>query len=1169
MQRHADGTVVVSATDLVGFLACDHLAMLELGRINGLWEKPFRDDPELALMQERGYEHERLYLERLRSEGRSIHEIATGELRTPDQLRAAEAETLAAMQTGRDVIYQATFFDGRWRGHADFLLRVETPSALGTWSYEVADTKLARRVKAAAILQMCVYADRLTTLQGIAPTWLHVVTGDGTIHPHRLAEYAAFYRAAKARFETRIFGDVPAPETYPDPVDHCRVCSWYPLCADRRRADDHLSLVAGMSRAATSRLIAAQIPTVQALAEAPAELAVPDLSAGTYGRLHQQARLQLEGRRTGQLRYELLPPIDPTKGLGALPLPSPLDMFFDIESDPWAQEGGIEYLLGWVEDVDGQDVFQAIWAHDRTQEKAGFERFIDLVMDRLDRDPGMHVYHYAPYEPTALKRLMSRYGTREDEVDRLLRGHVLVDLYQVVRQSLRASVESYSIKQIEKLYMPAREGAVTSAGFSVVEYERWLKSGEQAILDAIASYNRDDCRSTWLLRRWLEDRRGEAEAQFALTLPRPEAGTGDPSEGLAAAQAATQRRVDALTVDVPPDAGLRTELEQGRWLLAQLLDWHRRDDKPAWWNHFRLRALSVDELVDEPEPLADLIHLGVTGEAGRSVIHRYGFATQDHKVTRAARGWEDQDGTRVTIHDIDQAQGWVELKWAKTREAERTRVLLPGRPIDPAPMRDALGRVADLVISAGMDGPGSQRAVCDLILRRPPQLAQFGPDGSLVRPGESLADAARRIAIELPAAATVLPIQGPPGTGKTWTGARMIVELVRAGYRVGITAQAHKAISNLLAETLRAADQAGVPVRAIQRRDTDDPAELIPGVDMAGASAEVAQGLRGGRYDVAAGTAWLFAREDLEGTLDVLFVDEAGQLSLANVVAMGGSARSIVLLGDPNQLPQVTQGDHPEGAAVSALEHLLVGHRTIPIDRGLFLPTTYRMHPAVNDFVAEAFYEDRVGADPINARQAIEPGPIVGGTGLRFRPVHHVGRTSRSVEEAVVVADLLVGLVGRSWTDRHGMTRAMTLDDIVVVAPYNAQVAEIQAAIEGRLGGPARVGTVDRFQGQEAAVAIYSMATSSPDDAPRDVEFLYSGNRLNVAISRARGLAILVANPALLTLHARTPEQLRLANAFCRLAEVAAAQALERIADEAEKPDAAAASPLAPATLSG
>ena len=707
MQKHADGTIVVSASDLVGFLACDHLATLELGRIAGQWEKPFREDPELELMQERGYAHEAAYLERLRAAGRSIHEIATGDLRTPEQLRTAEAETLSAMRAGRDVIFQATFFDGHWRGHADFLLRVETPSVLGSWSYEIADTKLTRRVKAAAILQMCVYADRLTQLQGVAPREIVVVTGDGAEHRERLADYTAFFRAAKARFEARVFDEGPALETYPDPVEHCRVCAWYPTCADRRRADDHLSLVAGMTRSATQRLVAAELPTLASLGDAPSELTVRDVNPGTYTRLHDQARIQLEGRRTGSLRCELLPlGEEPNRGLAALPERSPLDVFFDIEADPWAVDGGIEYLFGWVEEVAGEGVFHALWAHDPAEEKAMFEAFIDLVIERLARDPAMHVYHYAPYEPTALKRLMSRYGTREDEVDRILRGNVLVDLYGIVRQSLQASVESYSIKKIEKFYMPQREGVVTSAGFSVVEYERWLKTRDPEILAAIASYNRDDCLSTWRLHGWLERLRREAEAEFGILLGRPQPVAGEASEAVTAAQAETLRRVGALAGDVPVDPAERTPEQAGRWLLAQLLDWHRRSDKPAWWDYFRLRKLSPEELVDESEPIGDLSYVGVVGAEKQSIIHRYSFPPQDHKLSGLGTGWQDDTGRSVRIHAVDLDHGHVDLLRKRLDDGAHPRALLRGGPIDARVMRDALGRIADRTIEAASRAMG-------------------------------------------------------------------------------------------------------------------------------------------------------------------------------------------------------------------------------------------------------------------------------------------------------------------------------------------------------------------------------------------------------------------------------------------------------------------------------
>ena len=260
MQLAADGTLIVSATDLVGYLACDHLASLELGRVMGRWEKPIRrDDPTIALIQEKGDLHEAEYLDSLRASGLRVVEIAKEDLRTPDQLRDAQAATEAAMRDGADVIFQATFFDGRWRGHADFLFkRPDRPSPrLGSWSYDIADTKLARSVKGGAILQMCVYADLLDAVQGLAPEWLYVITGDGVRHPFRTEDFSAYFRYVRARFDARVSGGLAGVEapTYPDPVDHCRVCTWYPMCIDRRRADDHLSIVAGMRRVDTERLI--------------------------------------------------------------------------------------------------------------------------------------------------------------------------------------------------------------------------------------------------------------------------------------------------------------------------------------------------------------------------------------------------------------------------------------------------------------------------------------------------------------------------------------------------------------------------------------------------------------------------------------------------------------------------------------------------------------------------------------------------------------------------------------------------------------------------------------------------------------------------------------------------------------------------------------------------
>jgi predicted RecB family nuclease len=1171
VQLHEDGSLVVSATDLVGFLECDHLVTLEQARARGEVEKPFRDDPELDLVRRRGYDHEQRHIELLTESGRTVEELPSRHPDSPAGLRAAEAETLAAMRAGTDVIFQATLFDGRWRGHPDFLTRRDDrPSALGSWSYDIADTKLARRVKAAAILQMCVYADLLERLQGIPPETISVVTGDRRGHPHRLDDYAAYYRSAKRRFEARVFGSSQQPATYPEPVDHCRVCSWWPACMDRRRADDHLSLVAGAARSQRQRLTDAGITTLRELATLGEDQAVPRLQPRILTRLRRQAALQLGKRDTGEDRYELIPPNpdDPGKGLGGLPAPSALDVFFDIEADPWALDDGLEYLFGWVERadgrVDGEPVFHALWAHDRAAEKAMLEQFVDLVTERRVRDPGMHVYHYGAYESGALKRLMQRHATREDEIDVLLRGRVLVNLYDhVVRQGVRASVERYSIKDLERFYMPRREGGITRAGFSVVEYERWMEEADPAILDAIAAYNRDDCVSNLLLRDWLEARRVEALAEHpewypAGEVPRPAPEDGEPGEKLREEQAETRAREEALRRDIPVDRTRRTAEQQARWLLAAILDWHRREAKPQWWQWYALRDASAEDLVASADALGELEFTGHTEPDGRSVIRRYRFdPAQETKLREGDAPIDPATGRGAgTIRAIDSLAGTVDLRVGAA--TAHPAALIPARPYGPEPMRGALGRLADHVIEHGIEGPGRFRAARDLVLRAAPRITGHAAGTPIAAKGERGTAAGRRLALGLEN--TVLPIQGPPGTGKTWTAARMILDLVATGRRVGVTAQSHRVIANLL-EAVAAANRAegGAMVRIARRGDddvTDD--DRIARIED---NAAVLRGLDDGEIDVVGGTAWLWAREEMEGSVDVLFIDEAGQFSLATACAVAGAASSIVLLGDPNQLPQVSTGAHPEGAAASALEHLVGDDRTIAPEHGLLLDTTYRLHPDVNAFVSDAFYESRLRTDPANALQALGPGPRVGGTGIRYVPLEHEGAGNRSRVEAAWIADTVAALADRAWRDRLGVERRLQPSDVLIVAPYNAQVAEIAQVVERELGVRANVGTVDRFQGRQAPVAIYSMTTSSPDDAPRDLEFLYSGNRLNVAISRAQGLAVLVASPELLQVACHTPEQMRLVNALCRLVEVAAAQSRPASEPELGGTDPEAADP--------
>ena len=604
-----DGQMVLSPGDLTGFIACEHLTQLEQQAARGEIEKAQRDDPELEILFARGREHEDSHLARLRGLGLEVVEIH-GDSSTVAGLEKAAAETLDAMRAGAAVIYQATFFHDGWRGHADFLMRVDTPSDLGAWSYEVADTKLARKAKVPAIMQLCAYSEHVARLQGLEPAMIHLELGTGVRESLRLRDFIGYFRLVKDRFEATVRGVVPAglpdalmpahlragaspgalPETYPEPVEHCGSCRWLDVCTAQRLSDDHLCLVAGMRRDWTRRLRGAGIDTVAGLAAAGPGLAVDGLAEHIVVRLANQARLQLDQRRTGEVTAEVLAP-EAGFGLALLPEPSPGDLFFDMEGDPFAGADGtgLEYLWGVLEPgaVEG-GTWHAFWGHDPVQEKAAFEATVDLMISRLERDPNLHVYHYADYERGRLRTLAGRYASHEAEVDRLLRGEVLVDLYRVVKHGVRVSQDSYSLKKLEPLYMEAsRDAAIKEAGSSIVAYEHWLESRDQRELDDIEAYNREDCISTWRLRDWLEAQRTDAMRRLDLVIARPTAQAAEPSAELARAEAETAALVARLTADVPDADGDRNADQRARWLLAQLLGWHRREARSQWWDYFR------------------------------------------------------------------------------------------------------------------------------------------------------------------------------------------------------------------------------------------------------------------------------------------------------------------------------------------------------------------------------------------------------------------------------------------------------------------------------------------------------------------------------------------------------------------------------------------------------
>ncbi|GAA3547984.1 TM0106 family RecB-like putative nuclease [Amycolatopsis ultiminotia] len=1115
-----DFPAMYTPSDLADLLECEHRSILHQALAAGLPGAPRPGSGPDKLAVKHGRAHEAATLGRLRSERRHVVEIEER-----DPVIAAKA-TAEALRGGAPVVYQAVFHDGEFSGRADFLLRDDEGR------YEVYDTKLARHAKPSAVVQLTAYADALRRAGWPAGPDMHLLLGDGTTHSLRVEDFLPLFESLRSRLLAR-----PArlPELlWADERPACTGCGFAQHCASAREADRDLSLVAGMRGEQRRKLVTAGLGTIDALASAEPEDRPRDMSTGTFTTLRAQAAIQVRQDETGELAYEI---IDPA-ALAELPPADDGDVFFDMEGDPYALAGtGLEYLFGAVTP---DQRFTPFWAHSRAQEKQAFEEFIDFAVARLAENPGAHVYHYAPYEVTAIKRLAAVHGTREEEVDELVRSGAMVDLYAVVRKALRVGQRSYSIKYLEPLYMPeARDGDVQTAVSSIEAYEEYLtlsaagdaeSAGE--VLQGIADYNEYDCVSTWRLLEFLH--RVRAEAGIDLAEPAPESEVDAllrrTEEDEAAARraeraAAMAALVDPLLEGLPDDPADFTPDEHARALLAASVGYHRRETNPAWWEFFRQLAAPVGDLeVDTTCAVPVSVTAGEwvppTGRLrtakrtlvvacdpdrphpyspGDAVRLRYGADARDAKVVSAS-------AVELTLEESCAPD--------KTTN-DRPAAVLPGSPVRPSPKDEA---VAELARLAGETLPVLPAHPGVDLLRRTPRLRS-----GLPAPGEDIVATVIDAVDAL--AGSVLAVQGPPGAGKTYLAGKLIAHLVRAGRTVGVTSNSHKAVENVLSAALGNAPSLECAKRAKRTPDPSAPWDQ-PKTNTALARwrAEHDTG------HLVGGTAWTFANSAVrEEPFDVLVIDEAGQFALADALAVSMSAKNLVLLGDPQQLPQVVQGTHPAGAEASALGHLIGAADIIPPELGYFLDQTRRMHPAVCAPVSRLSYAGLLHAHP-SAERSIDGFA----SGLYLSSVEHRGNTTRSVEEAAEVVSVISALHGRSWQGRP-----LADADFLVVAPYNLQARVVTRALADAGFGDVRVGTVDRFQGQEAPVVVTTMTSSSAVDLPRGLDFLLSRNRLNVALSRAQSVAVLVCSPRLLEADIRTVEQMRLVSGMLGLLRAA------------------------------
>jgi uncharacterized protein len=1190
--------VYYSASDLKAAVECEWALMRKLdsklGRIEAVEEV---DDAMLERASLLGGEHEARALGRFHEQfPETVVEIETEDARAdPDILRAAQQTTVDALRAGKDVVFQATFFDEPdgerigFVGFADFLVKVglDTPGSAGHstrgegggFAYQVWDTKLARKARVTALLQLAAYADQLSKLGIPVSNDTYLLLGSGEESKHDLRDIEPVFHDRVARLKQMIEArlDDAEPIAWGAPgYTACGRCEW---CAPEIERTRDVLLVAGMRGTTRSRLADAGIHTIDDLAASTG--AVDGIGPAALEKLRAQARMQLTPHADGEVVYE----VASAGNLSQLPPPDAGDIFFDFEGDPlWTANGldwGLDYLWGLVtlepavpgfdtpadagtQPAGQREKFTAFWAHDRAQEKQALIDFLEFVQARRKQNPGLHIYHYADYERAHLTQLTARYGVGEAILDELLTDDVFVDLYPIVRRSIRISEGSYSIKKLEPLYMGAevRVGDLTKGDESIqfyVDYTELRDAGATeaaaAKLEEIRAYNEYDCVSTHRLRDWLLERAREHGVEPVAT----QVAAATKESDLATAESEVRDRLYAHIEGIP--ALERTPDQQAIGLAAAAIEYHRREDKSYWWEHFARHVLDLDELEDqrgvfrvhEAQVVEDwrvpegkrteqrIIRLrgrlapGSRLDAGGRPFVMYepplpgvigtvhpGRRGEHNRGSVLEAGLVEGLGGEIADVMLEESAGMGGETWSGFPVA-----LTPEAPVPTKAQREAILQWGARLAESLPRFPAS--AALDILRRVPPRMVDgdglepVGIDGA----GAAIVESLQRLD------GSYLAAQGPPGSGKTYVGAKVIAHLVtELGWRVGVVAQSHEVIENLLRRVL----QEGVPAERIGKKPSSSGYAEPPGWTVLDRNEDIPPFISAHHAAgfVLGGTAWDFAnpgkvpRDDL----DLLVIDEAGQYSLANTIAVSVAAKRLLLLGDPQQLPQVTTGTHPEPIDTSALGWLSDGHDVLPAHLGYFLEQTWRMHPDLTAAVSDLSYDGRLRSHPSTLDRhlaGVEPG-------LHPVPVEHHGNSVESPEECEAVVALVKSHLGMPWRDPSlGRDDVLRPSDLIVVAPYNAQVDMLRRHLVAEGLGEVAVGTVDKFQGQEAAIAIVSLTASSAADVPRGISFLLQRNRLNVAISRGKWAAYLVHSPALRDYLPNTPQGLAELSGFLRL----------------------------------
>lgn len=1114
--------ILISPSDLNNFVSCKYLVQNEIKFLS----KEIRRNEESIdqkLWKEFGIKHEKKHFDLLKKfykKNISIEQNQTEKKRNQ--------QTIEAIKKGYDLIYHAYLIDGDFRGEADFLIKVDTASDLGNFSYEVYDTKVSRKPKPRHIYQITAYSSMLSKIQGILPDKMYLIDGADITHQYKPKEFIDFYNFTKKNFD-KYLKNITKEKIYPEKCSHCSVCDYTDVCEKIWTEDNYINQVAKINRSQVEKLKKIGINTVEKLASTNLEKIKVKINKQALKDRISQAQLQEEKRETGKSKYIILDP-DKGKGFYKLPKPDEGDLFFDIEGYPQEDGRGFEYLHGlYFKGKKGME-FKYFWAKDfkKRYEQENFIELINFFKDHFKKYPKAHIYHYNSYEKRSLRQLASLFSSDFPEgsnfVDSLLRGEKFVDLFLIINQCVRTTEKDMSLKTIEDvLYGFKRAADVKKAEDSVKLYDFWLSSKDKKTKNDIIEYNKEDCVSTYHLREFLVEIKPESIDWFSITEETEKRSTE--KKDWEKIEVELKRSLEKKEISKNP----LTET------IKNLVGFHRREIKPEWWETFDRMEKTHDELEEDPECIGNcFLKSDKPEKVEKGYVFTYQFNDQDYKLKKDSSVYNAHQnlslGSITDIIEESPNKNIVKIKITERKYqtlGEMPSVLSLSRrgPAQIAVLEQALNRFVENYINV----KGSNyKCIIDLLNRGNPDLIKTKPGEKLIDESKDITEESIKVIKQMNK--TCLSIQGPPGTGKTYNSAKIIIELMKEGKKVGVSSNSHEAIKTLLSAIEEQAIKEKFEFKGLKKSSSTNLFEGKFIIDWI-----KDKPIDFSNFSLFAGTAWFFSNIRMNQKLDYLFIDEAGQVSLANTISMATSSKNLVLIGDQMQLSQPIRGTHDGYAKLSSLDYILEDRDTIPPEQGIFLKETRRLNKEICKYISDSFYDSRLVPHEVTKSRSVKLQlNNIKDEGIFFVPTDHFGNSQRSDEEAEIIHDYYSKIMGKDFEDEDGKDK-IDINNIMVVAPFNVQTNNIKQKLLKKYSEKTRVGTIDLFQGQQAKVVFISMTSSDAENLPRHKDFFFNRNRLNVAISRAQNVAIILFNPNLLLASANTIHEMRLMNNFCKL----------------------------------